>query len=298
MKFGITGNTKKPELLKAFENLLANLRSRGIEYILERELAVLLSSQIPRSGLKEENAVEGKDLANQCDMMIALGGDGTILRTARLVGSAGVPIVGVNLGKLGFLAEFSVDDIPALIDQIIKHNYTIEDRMVLRGEVTSHGNQIFFGLNDIVIDKWAYSRIIHIETYVNEEYLVTYSADGIVVSTPTGSTGYSLSAQGPIITPDAKTILITPLSPHSLTARPMIVPDTSVIKVLIYSEAEKLHVAADGQVSSVFSPPLEIVIKKADYVVRLIRRTDQTFFDVLRSKLMWGRDIRAEKIKK
>ena len=295
MKFGVTGNLRKQGLWKAVYDLLLSFQSRNVGYVLEKDLAAELLGKYQESRLNITEVAPSDDLPGRCNMIFAFGGDGTILRTARLAGPAGIPVVGVNLGKLGFLAEFAVDDIPALIDRILRQDYTIEDRMVLCGKVQAPDQPHFFGFNDIVIDKWAYSRIIHIETYVDGEYVVTYNADGLILSTPTGSTGYSLSAQGPIVAPNAKMILINPLSPHSLTARPLIVADTSIIKVVIYSEAEKVHVVADGQVNAEFKPPLEMTVQRAAFDVRLIRKTEQAFFDVLRSKLMWGRDIRGEK---
>ena len=234
-------------------------------------------------------------MVSECDMMIAFGGDGTILSTARLVGRAAVPILGVNLGKLGFLAELSVDEVESFVDDILNNQHVIEDRSVIR--VTAEGHDIqMFGVNDVVIDKSNSSRVIDMETYVNNDYLVTYTGDGLIVATPTGSTGYSLASGGPIVVPASDVLTITPISPHTLTARSVIVPDSSVIRVSIESELQTVRVTADGQQEKIFTPPVNLFIQKADYTVKLVKRKDKSYYDVLRSKLMWGKDIRVTKV--
>lgn len=234
-------------------------------------------------------------IVSECDMMIAFGGDGTILSTARLVGRAAVPILGVNLGKLGFLAELSVDEVESFVDDILNNQHVIEDRMVVR--VTAEGHDVqMFGVNDVVIDKSNSSRVIDMDTYVNNDYLVTYTGDGLIVSTPTGSTGYSLASGGPIVVPTSDVLTITPISPHTLTARSVIVPDSSVIRVSVESELQNVRVTADGQQEKIFTPPVNLFIQKADYSVKLVKRKDKSYYDVLRSKLMWGKDIRVTKV--
>ncbi len=297
MKFGIVGNLSKTELCKATSDLLVSFQQRKVDYIIQDELASIVVRHEPSCSIPKESMAPIESIPDRCNVMIAFGGDGTILHTARLIGRRGIPIIGVNLGKLGFLTEFSADDIPLLIDRILSKNYQIEDRMVLNGRVAGDDRTILYALNDIVVDKGAYSRLIHIETYVDDEYLVTYSCDGLIISTPTGSTGYSLSAMGPIVVPRGQVIIINPITPHTLTARPVIVPDTSVIRAIIHSEAERVHVAADGQVNAIYAPPVELVVRKADFTIRLVTRTDQSYFDVLRTKLMWGQDIRSTRKK-
>jgi NAD+ kinase len=293
MKFGIVGNLSKSELWKAVGDLLIRFHERKVEYVVQDELAHTLVHRIPGCSIAENAAAPIGDIPERCDLIISLGGDGTILHTARLIGDRGIPIIGVNLGKLGFLAEFSVDDIPLLLDRILERKFQIEDRMVLTGKITDDSTTSLFAMNDIVIDKGAFSRLIRIETYVDDEYLVTYSSDGLILSTPTGSTGYSLSAMGPIVVPSGQVIIINPITPHTLTARPVIVPDTSVIRAIIHSGAERVHIAADGQVNAVYKPPVEVIVRKADFVIRLVKRAERKYFDVLRTKLMWGQDIRS-----
>ncbi len=293
MKFGIVGNLSKPELWKATSDLLGRFQQRKVDYIVQDELARTMVQYEPKCQITKESMAPIESIPDKCEIIIAFGGDGTILHTARLIGNRGTPIIGVNLGKLGFLAEFSVEDIPLLIDKILDKNYQIEDRMILEGRISNDNRTPLFALNDIVVDKGAFSRLIHIETYVDNEYLVTYSCDGLILSTPTGSTGYSLSAMGPIVVPRGQVIIINPITPHTLTARPVIVPDTSIIRAIIHSEAERVHIAADGQVNAVYPPPVELIVRKADFTIRLVKRTDQSYFDVLRTKLMWGQDIRS-----
>jgi NAD+ kinase len=293
MKFGIVGNLSKSELWKAVSDLLFRFHQQKVDYVIQDELAHTLVHHVPDCMIAGEAAVPIEDIPAHCDIIISFGGDGTILHTARLIGSRGTPIIGVNLGKLGFLAEFSVGDIPLLLDRILDEKFQIENRMVLTGKITDDNKISLFAMNDIVIDKGAFSRLIRIETYVDDEYLVTYSSDGLILSTPTGSTGYSLSAMGPIVVPSGQVIIINPITPHTLTARPVIVPDTSVIRAIIHSGAEHVHIAADGQVNAVYTPPVEVIVRKADFTIRLVKRAERRYFDVLRTKLMWGQDIRS-----
>ena len=224
-------------------------------------------------------------------MVISLGGDGTMLAAARIVGKHGTPILGVNLGKLGFLAEVSVDELQECLNDILKGNYFVEERMALEAK-SSKDEKLYYALNEVVVDKGASSRVIDLETYVNNDYLVTYAADGIILNTPTGSTAYSLASGGPIVAPQAKVITINPIAPHTLTARPVIVPDDSVIRVVVSSSAKPVHITTDGQVEGFYDTPAEFTIRKAPYTVKLVKRKNRRFYDLLRTKLMWGRDVR------
>ncbi|TAK51489.1 MAG: hypothetical protein EPO24_15800, partial [Bacteroidetes bacterium] len=202
--------------------------------------------------------------------------------------------LGVNLGKLGFLAEVSTDEIQQCIDDIIQGNYKIEERMVLEAKCLSD-NSLFYALNEIVIDKGALPRVIELETSVNGDYMVTYSADGIILNTPTGSTAYSLASGGPIVSPQCNVITINPIAPHTLSARPVIVPDTSQIKVTVNADGKDAHITADGQLEKFFTTPAEFIIRMADYTIKLVKRKKRTYFDLLRTKLQWGRDIRMSR---
>jgi len=295
MKFGIVGNISKETLGDAVMRLLGTGEKRFIEFLIHDDIAKSINKEAGKRVIQRKYIAPMEKIVSECDMMIAFGGDGTILSTARLVGRAAVPILGVNLGKLGFLAELSVDEVESFVDDILNNQHVIEDRMVLK--VTAEGQDVqMFGVNDIVIDKSNSSRVIDMDTYVNNDYLVTYTGDGLIVATPTGSTGYSLASGGPIVVPASDVLTITPISPHTLTARSVIVPDSSVIRVSVESELQNVRVTADGQQEKIFTPPVNLFIQKADYSVKLVKRKDKSYYDVLRSKLMWGKDIRVTKV--
>jgi NAD+ kinase len=175
--------------------------------------------------------------------------------------------------------------------ELLDCNYLVEERTVLEAQTLS-SKKPFYGLNDIVIDKGAFFRVISIETYVDNDYLNTYTADGIIFTTPTGSTGYSLSTGGPIVVPQARVITINPIAPHMLTARPVVVPDSCTIRVIVNTDSGKVHLTADGQDDRTYKTPTEFIIKRAPYTVKLIKRMKGSFYDTLRKKLLWGRDPR------
>lgn len=293
MKFGIVGNLEKEGLQPVVKELLKRVHQGAIEFLMANTLAKAMKSRLRKEVAGRATIVTEKRLLAESDMIIALGGDGTILRTARFVGAYEKPIVGINLGKLGFLAEVSVDDLEGCFVDILEGRFMVEDRMMLQAKGAGLP-QTFVALNDIVLDKYGTSRVMNIETYVGKDYLATYAADGIIVSTPTGSTAYSLANGGPIVTPNCRAMTIGPICPHTLTARPVIVPEDSVITVKIASAANKVHVTADGQLEKLFNVPLSITISKAPFRARLVRRTQTNYYDVLRKKLNWGRDVRIK----
>jgi NAD+ kinase len=293
MKFGIIGNLAKEALYGAVLDLSKNLEKEKIEFYIQKEIADGIEKRFSH---KIEKVLTTDELLKNSDMIISFGGDGTILATARLVGSLQIPILGVNLGKLGFLAEVAPEDVFDFIKKICEGKYRIEERMVLEANVKGE-SETYFGLNDIVIDKAGSTRVVDIETFINDEYLITYTADGLIISTPTGSTAYSLAAGGPIVTPSSNVITLTPICPHTLTARPVVIPDDSIIKIKIEFYDREILLTADGQIEHKLKPPVEIIVKKADYKIKLVKRLEVTYFDVLRSKLMWGMDLRIEKTK-
>jgi NAD+ kinase len=180
------------------------------------------------------------------------------------------------------------------VTALLAGKFKVEARMVLQATTKTGRRKKFFGLNDIVIDRSGSSRAIDLHTYVNDEHLVTYTADGLILATPTGSTAYSLATGGPIVVPESKAITVSPICPHTLSARPVIVPDDSSIRVVVDPETKAVHITADGQVGETLRPPVEFVIRKASYSIRLVKRLDRGYYDVLRAKLMWGRDVRVE----
>lgn len=292
MTFGLVGNTTKPELRNVSRTLIAFLREKKCSFVVHEELAGWLTSEGGSLKLQESEIVSETDLPRRSDVIVALGGDGTMLAAARLVGKHGIPILGINLGKLGFLAEVSVDEIHECLGDVLAGRYVVEDRMVLEARRVNDG-EVFFCLNDIVIDKGMSARVIDLETYVNDDYLVTYKADGLILTTPTGSTAYSLASGGPIVTPKSAVITINPISPHTLTARPVIVPDDSLLKIVVSTAAKRVHLTVDGQIEKLYDAPAEFLVRRASHTVKLIKRTTRTYFDVLRTKLLWGKDLRV-----
>ena len=294
MKFGIIANTAKPSTRDVLKNLLTFLRKKHIQFVLHGDLGNWLRTGGLGLSVDEKSIIPESDLPENCDMLIALGGDGTMLAAARIIGRHDIPILGVNLGKLGFLAEVSVADLHQCLSDILEGKYLIEERMVLEA-ISNQNEKQYFALNEIVIDRGASPRMIDLETSVNGEYLVTYTADGIILTTPTGSTAYSLASNGPIVAPQSKVVVINPIAPHTLTARPVVVPEDSVIRVTVNSPSRSVHVTADGQREGFYETPAEFTIRKADYTVQLVKREGRKFFEVLRTKLMWGKDLRVEK---
>lgn len=289
--YGIIANTAKKEALPVLARLVAALIAKGAEYRIHEDVAKSPGGAM--SGIS--GAVPGVPLAELLErstMVIALGGDGTILSTARAVGSRRLPILGINLGKLGFLAEVSVEEIDPCLSDVEAGRYQVEDRLALEVRVGGESEPLT-ALNEIAIDRGASARAIDFETWVDGEYLATYAADGIIVTTPTGSTGYSLATGGPIVTPRSDVLTIIAISPHTLTARPVIIPSDSEVRVNIAGGASSLHVTADGQVEVFPKTPLECVVRKAPHPVRLVRWRKGSYFDLLRMKLMWGRDLRS-----
>lgn len=218
-------------------------------------------------------------------MVIAFGGDGTILAAARAIGVHKTPILGVKIGSLGFLAEVASEELLTVMEKIERGGFRLEERMVLEATVA---NRKFFALNDVVIDKGASPRIIQLSVYVGDEYVSTSTADGLIVATPTGSTAYSLSAGGPIVNPAMKAIIITPICPHILANRPMVISAEETFTVEIKSEDAEVKFTVDGQENLALRSGDRVQIKKADHSVRLIKSSDRSFYDLLRTKLKWG----------
>ena len=288
MRFAIIGNLEKPGLRRAVGLLTRQLNRSGMDYVVDSRIAQLLAgvdeSVGPGHVCAAEHCIDG------ADVLVAFGGDGTILAAAREVGKRGTPILGINLGKLGFLAEVAPEEMKEAIDDILASKYRVEERLVLFATSPSAPGREFHAVNDIVIDKSRSSRVIDMETHIDGDYAVTYRGDGLIISTPTGSTAYALSNGGPIVTPASGVFGITPISPHTLSGRPLIVPDTSTIKVIAHSDGDEVLVSADGQMEALLRPPIEVTVRRAAYKVRLVKRTDRTYFDVLRAKLHWGRN--------
>lgn len=236
--------------------------------------------------------IEGKQDMSMMDFMISIGGDGTLLDAVCQVGELEIPILGLNTGRLGFLATVATKDISIAIDQLANDNFQIENRSLI--SLQSHRklfNGLNFALNEFTIHKRDTSSMITVHTYIDGKYLNSYWADGLIVSTPTGSTGYSLSCGGPLISPEAKNLVITPVSPHNLNVRPIIVSDDSEISLEIEGRAEKFLISLDSRSTSI-SSEVKLSVKKESFQAKLIKLPHYHFFDTLRQKLNWGFDMR------
>jgi NAD+ kinase len=235
---------------------------------------------------------EAAELDNSADCLISLGGDGTLLDTVTLVGNKNIPILGINFGRLGFLAGVSLDELESAIDSLVNHTHVIEERTLIHADSDQpiFGNTPY-GLNEFAIHKKDTSPMIHIRTYLNGEFLSVYWADGLIVSTPTGSTGYSLSCGGPIVFPDSGSFVITPVAPHNLNIRPIIVPDTNIISFEVEGRTDQFICALDSR-REIVPRTTQIAVRKEDFSIRLIRLSENNFLQTLRNKLSWGLDKR------
>jgi NAD+ kinase len=290
MLIGIDANTNKAKVYEVISALVKSLKENGFDYLLMdtiSEKGNQLLEKIPKNKF-----AESKKLCKKSDMIISIGGDGTMLTTAYWAQFHNKPVLGVNLGKLGFLAEVNINQMDTFIKEIKDGNYEIEERMIISGECIGHQCEKLYGINDIVIDKGGWPKMIELEINIGGKYVTTFSADGLIVATPTGSTGYSISTGGPIVSPKADVITLSPISPHSLTMRPIVLPGNDEIKIKTSSFHKELLVNCDGQRVFAFPPPLEIKIKKSERPFKLVHTSLTNYFETLRSKLLWGIDLR------
>jgi len=257
------------------------LVSHGKGVVLDRET----SSLVPGA----ESVNRGK-LPEKCDFLIVIGGDGTLLSAARVVGTTGKPILGVNLGSLGFMTAITLEELYPVLERIFTFDFEYDERMMLVAHVHRMGERVanYTVLNDVVINKGALAKIIDIETTIGETYLSSFKADGLIISTPTGSTGYTLAAQGPILYPTLHAIVITPICPHTLTNRPIVIPDTMEVRAKLLSQETDVFLTLDGQVGFGIRRGDVIEVKKADAPIRFFRSPFRDYFTVLRTKLKWG----------
>jgi NAD+ kinase len=280
-KIGIIANIEK-EKSSEYTLLLRDWALKcGVEVFLEEGIA---------SKIGEETGLDRRKLASQVDLLVVFGGDGTLLRTVRFVSEYDIPIVGVNLGEFGYLTEVNLNEMFSALELIFKGDFQTEKRMMLDitiylGSDTIRQQNI---LNDVVITRGNLSRILDLETAVNERYLTTFRADGIIIATPTGSTAYSLSAGGPIVFPEQDSFIINPICPHTLTNRPIIIPDNAQIKVILWTKEQGATLTLDGQVSYTMGSGDSMIIKKSKYVTNLVSSPHRDYMEILRTKLGWG----------
>lgn len=290
MKVTLHGINFEPEFKPYIQQLLQVLSQEGFEtYVTAAFYKSVHNLGINTSGI---SLLAEKRQVTEMDFVISVGGDGTLLDAVCLVGSSEIPIMGINTGRLGFLATIAKDDIAHAIQVLSAKKYTVEDRSLVSLDSDPElFDGLTFGLNEFTIHKRDTSSMITVHTFINGEYLNSYWADGLIVSTPTGSTGYSLSCGGPLISPLAKNFVITPVSPHNLNVRPMVVSDDSEISFKIEGRSEKFLVSLDSR-STPVDASVTLKIKKEKFVTKLVKCHEYSFFDTLRQKLNWGFDMR------
>jgi len=278
---GIVSKPQKPEVAGIMPGLAEWLTAHGYSFIVDPETA-------PHASGAE--VVSRQEMGKrQLDFIVVLGGDGTLLSAARATAKAGIPIVGVNLGALGFLTEVPLDELYLILESIDRGSCGIDERSMVHCEVGRGGSIIasFDALNDVVVGKGTIARLNHCDVYIDKVFVSRYQADSLIVSTPTGSTAYSLAAGGPILMPNVDAFVVTPVSAHSLTHRPLIVRDSSHIEIVVMTGEEEAYLSIDGQAGMPMLDGDRVYCRKSDYHVKLLH-TKGTFFDVLRTKLKWG----------
>ena len=285
---GIITKPRKKELEPILPTLLKWLRQRGIQAFLDEESASSLNLSSPLR--LDVPLLPRNDLQGKCDLLLVMGGDGTLLAAARSARECDVPILAVNLGSLGFLTAVTVGELYDSLEMILDGKHQVEYRKMLKIHMMRSGSikATYHALNDAVLNKGAISRILDFEAYVDGRFVTLLKADGVIISTPTGSTAYSLAAGGPIVYPSVEAFIVTPICPHTLTNRPLVVPDRSRIEIVVKTEAESVFLTVDGQVGLDIHNEDRIVCELSPSRIGLVRPPHKEFFEVLRSKLKWG----------
>ena len=292
MKVAIYGQYYKPEDKEYLEELFDLLNENNIEFVIELNYFNSFQKKLKNKSFNLFSS--HNELDHTFDFMFTVGGDGTILRAVTFVRNSNIPIVGINTGRLGFLATVQKDEISNAIDQLLKQNYKVKERSMLK--VTTSPNieslaSLNFALNEVSVSRKNTASMITIETYLNGEYLNSYWADGLIISTPTGSTGYSMSCGGPILMPELNGLVITPIAPHNLNARPLVIPIDTEIKLKVSGREEQYLVSLDSRITYINNNS-ELIIKKTPFTINMVEIPDETFLKTLRTKLLWGEDKR------
>jgi NAD+ kinase len=293
MKVAIYGQYYQNSTEPIIRDIFVFFNENNVEMIIEAEfLKLLYDKQIVKKEYKTFHSY--KELDSGFDIMISIGGDGTILRAATLVRNSGIPILGINAGRLGFLAMVQKDEIAQFLQFVIEKKYTISERSLISLSSSPEIPEIEdlnFAMNEISVSRKDTTSMITIETYLNGEFLNSYWADGLIVATPTGSTGYSMSCGGPILTPNVTSLVITPIAPHNLNARPLVIPDNTEIRLKISGREEQYLVSLDSRIASVKNESI-LTIKKTPFKIKMVEIQEETFLKTLRNKLLWGEDKR------
>jgi len=281
-RIGIISKPKKAEIREIVPGLLQWLRERQIEVYIDKETAAILEST--------EKSLTRNEMPGQADLLVVLGGDGTLLAATRALNRKRVPILAVNLGGLGFLTATTREELYPALEGVLAGDFKVERRVQLEGELVRADEVIssFLALNDVVLNKGAIARILDFDVLVNGRFIATYKSDGLIVSTPTGSTAYSLAAGGPIVTPTVEAFVITPICAHTLTHRPLVLPDSVQIEVVVKSQREVAYLTVDGQVGIACHSDDIVRLKKASSCVEMIQPPHKDYFEILRQKLKWG----------
>ncbi len=292
MKVALYSQTYQEDTLDYVVELLDELHKENAEVWIEAEFHAYLSDNHASKAYATYTDTEGLD--DSFDMFVSFGGDGTILRATTFVRNLGIPIVGVNTGRLGFLSTFNKEEVRKVVQEFKNGSYSIIERSLV--EVSAESDipelkELNFALNEITVSRKETTSMITVETHLDGEYLTSYWADGLIVSTPTGSTGYSLSCGGPVIVPTAKSLVLTPIAPHNLNARPLVISDDTLIRLKVYGREDNHLISLDSRIASVENEK-EIIIQKSDFVIKMIEFTSESFLKTIRNKLLWGEDRR------
>ncbi len=282
MRIGIFAKFTRFDFVDELQKIISWLEDRGNECLVDEVVVRAFSMNSVRG-------IPASAIPEQADMAFVFGGDGSMLSTARIIGAADCPILGINLGSLGFLTEIPADQVYKAMEAVLGGRYSIEERCLLKVRVIGKEGKekAYYALNEIVVSRAALSRVITVDTSLDDDFIAEFVADGVMVATPTGSTAYSLSAGGPIVHPAMEAFLVTPICPHTLTNRPLIVPADRELRVALRS-GEDVKLSIDGQVGIDFSPGEEVICEQAPYKIKLVRSGEHGFFDVLRRKLKWS----------
>jgi NAD+ kinase len=292
MKVAIFGQYYQNDTRPIIKDIFVFFNKNNVELVIEEKfLQILYQEEIV--GKKYHTFSSHNDLDASFDILISIGGDGTILRAATYVRDSGIPILGVNAGRLGFLAKVQKENIESFLEIILEKRYTLSKRTLLSIECVPNTPEISinFAMNEVTVSRKDTTSMITIDTYLNGEHLNSYWADGLIISTPTGSTGYSLSCGGPILTPDVKGLVIAPIAPHNLSARPLVIPDDTEIRLKVSGREDQYLVSLDSRICSIDNNS-ELIIKKTPFKINMVEIPEETFLKTLRNKLLWGEDKR------
>lgn len=284
-RVGLIVNRSKWRALQFAQEVIAWLTERDIDVLVDHAAASMIG--------RDDLACTDTELC-RVELLITLGGDGTILSASRIAAPLGIPVLGVHMGRFGFIAEAHPDDFLSHIDLILEGQFEIEERMMVQGHVVRDGEEVYsaYGLNDIVLNKGAMARTLHLETAFGEEVMATYPADGVIVATPTGSTAYSLSAGGPLIEPTVHALIVVPICPHTLAARPLVLPESETVSFTLESDGEVLFTADSDHIFSLTTGD-RVTIRKADFTTRLVTLGRASFYRKVRERLLWGERLNA-----